>query len=1231
MNSGAGSQFDQLLREALQEPAVLFTQKSLMGGRFVVERLLGSGGMGVVYKAVDRERDAAVALKMLTSVDAAGIYRLKQEFRALADVVHPNVIALHELFCDQEHWFFTMELLSGNTLFEHVDVQLDEQRIRSVFAQLAAGIQAIHEAGKLHRDLKPTNVMLTPEGRVVILDFGLASDQAPGGAGQTLADGNIVGTPLYMAPEQAATGTAVPSSDWYAFGAMLYEALTGRPPLEGGGREVLFRKQLQDAAAPSSTNSEIPADLDRLCVALLQRDPGARPGPQQIRQVLGSATTTGTQDLAVQSEATPFVGRSAELEALREAFSATDRGRPIAVFVSGVSGVGKTALVETFLDRLRREGRGVVLGGRCYQYESVPYKACDSLVDALSRYLKRLPPERAANLLPRQVQAIARLFPALRRLDFIRRLRQRYPLPPEPTELRRVAFDAFKELLVNIAVQEPLVLFVDDLQWSDLDGAKLLSSVFSRPDPPPLLLIGAYRSDEADTSPGLASLRNRINELDAAEVREIALGELDREDSQRLARDLLPAALRDLAAQIAEEARGSPFFITELSRFASRAQPSREPVSLRDAIQNRLSLLEDNEQEVLEAICVSARPLEPGRLREVIDRNDIEPELRRLQSERLIRYVASDGASGIRAYHDRIDESVIARMGASRLAFWHRRLAGSLQSEDGADLIALTEHLRGAGEGPAAGACAGRAADHALGTLAFENAARLYRLALELNPGSRDDQRELQIRLGTALASAGRGVEAAQAFMQAAEGAPPEQELELRQLAANEWITTGHMTEGMRELDRVLRTVGLKLHTHPITSIFNLVLNRIRLIAHGLKFEERPASELSGKELLELRACMTVAKGLCYANAIEAAAFSSRFLWRALRSGMVPQIIIGLATEAMYYAAEGVFHRSRVERYLALARQLGKKATDPESQAHVQFATGIAAYMLGEMAKAESHLERAKKIYMDKCSGVAWFLSITRNILGITYFNLGRLQELRSQWDNWIKYGQERDDLNLLIFQRVATAGVYRYLAVDQVEQAREQIAQGMEKWPGRGFDVIRWVADISELVIETYLGNRQRAFEIARHIWKRLSWSRLYYSQFMRVHARLYLANAALGVAPTARDRKPFLKIARRQAKKVVREKFPMADPWLLYIDGCVSHLEGDEQKAVALLRDAATAFDRKQFQLYAAATRRQLGRLLGGEEGRALVVAADETLTREGIVRPERFAAVLAPGFPD
>jgi eukaryotic-like serine/threonine-protein kinase len=185
------TEFDKLLRIAAEDSLVLLPNTELMNGRFVVHRQIGSGGMGVVYEATDRKLETLVAAKVLTEVNPAGIYRLKQEFRALADVSHPNLVSLHELFLDRGQWFFSMELIRGRNLIDYLGVDDDPSDLKQVFLQLATGIHAIHDAGKLHRDLKPNNVLVTPNGSVKILDFGLVSDQEAGGVGQTIVEEGV--------------------------------------------------------------------------------------------------------------------------------------------------------------------------------------------------------------------------------------------------------------------------------------------------------------------------------------------------------------------------------------------------------------------------------------------------------------------------------------------------------------------------------------------------------------------------------------------------------------------------------------------------------------------------------------------------------------------------------------------------------------------------------------------------------------------------------------------------------------------------------------------------------------------------------------------------------------------------------------------------------------------------------------------------------------------------------
>src|SRR5438445_1891073 len=344
--------------------------------RFAIVRRLGAGGFGIVYEAFDRERRQTVALKTLRRFDAAALYRFKQEFRSLADLAHPNLITLYELLSDGDQWFFTMELVNGVPFVEYVrrmdrhlpghvseaDVStrsvaaaetstrsrppdvvdrgaLDESRLRPALAQLAEAVCAIHAAGILHRDIKPSNVLVTPEGRAILLDFGLVTALRQEGSKD---DALIAGTPGYMSPEQAAGKAVTAASDWYGFGALLHEAIAGTRP---------------DADWIGDISPEAPADLRALCTALLDRDPLARPfGMEVVRRLQQSGAASAIA--RAERAAPPFVGRERELAALRAAHDTVAGpagGATAVVLLRGRSGMGKTALAHHFLETIRQQ------------------------------------------------------------------------------------------------------------------------------------------------------------------------------------------------------------------------------------------------------------------------------------------------------------------------------------------------------------------------------------------------------------------------------------------------------------------------------------------------------------------------------------------------------------------------------------------------------------------------------------------------------------------------------------------------------------------------------------------------------------------------------------------------------------------------------------------------------------------------------------------------------------
>src|SRR5436190_302719 len=248
--------------------------------RFRFRQFLGRGGMGAVYRVHDAELGQDVALKTLHQLGPDELYRLKSEFRSLAGMTHPNLVALHELVVDGEDCFFTMEFVDGVRFDEYARGDgpgLDLARLCEALRQLVSGLSALHAAGTVHRDIKPSNVLVERGGRVVLLDFGLAAPWVPGGRHESL--GALVGTPAYMAPEQQWGRRPSPACDWYGVGVLPYESATGRLPFEGAAGEVLAAKARSVPPRPSALGAHVPEAVDTLITALLDPEPTRRPSP----------------------------------------------------------------------------------------------------------------------------------------------------------------------------------------------------------------------------------------------------------------------------------------------------------------------------------------------------------------------------------------------------------------------------------------------------------------------------------------------------------------------------------------------------------------------------------------------------------------------------------------------------------------------------------------------------------------------------------------------------------------------------------------------------------------------------------------------------------------------------------------------------------------------------------------------------------------------------------------
>ena len=717
--------------------------------RFRVVRELGSGGMGKVYEAYDRDTDAVVALKMLRRVDGDALYRFKHEFRALADIQHPNLIRFGELLCEEGQWFFTMELVRGRNFHDFVrtgDQPLaaldesptlvvsgppaelearadaaasppgpasgyDEERLRSAAQQLARAIHALHLCGRVHRDLKPSNVLVRQDGHLVLLDFGLIDEIEGHGAGA--GDGLVVGTPHFMAPEQALNQHVEPAADWYSFGVMLFLALTGRLPFSGSAEDVLQAKRTRDAVAPSDVLPGIPDDLNRLCIELLARDPARRPSGEQVLQRLGvvePAVWTSAASPAAEL-ANDFVGRGAELGQLEEAFARCQKGAPELVLVRGEPGMGKTTLVRRFLDGIAvREPSTVVLAGRCYEQELVPFKAFDTVIDSLSAELARLPAPVAADLLRSGVRGLASLFPVLKRVPVVAERAATGRAVENALALRLQAFSELKDVLARLAERVPLVVFIDDIQWADRDSLALLQALFGGRTPPRALLVATARmTSQSEPSDGALGA-----ELAGLPFRALDLHALDSDEARALWQRLwarIGAAegaveSRDVD-ELLDEAAGHPMFLSELVRSARTSDGRRERgAHLQDVLWRRVAELDPQSRRFMEMVALAGMPIDFQVVAQAagLDPGDCAHLLGALRSGQMIRVSRRGNDRLVEPYHDRLREAIVRHLRGPEappierlhLQLGRRLLERTSDKELPAAVFAIVNHLNAA-------------------------------------------------------------------------------------------------------------------------------------------------------------------------------------------------------------------------------------------------------------------------------------------------------------------------------------------------------------------------------------------------------------------------------------------------------------------------------------------------------------------------------------------------------
>jgi len=1131
-----------------------------------------------------------------------------------------------------------------------VGVTFDEERLRAGIVQLAEGLMALHDSRRVHRDIKPSNILVTREGKVVLLDFGLVRERDA-----EFSTGPFpVGTAAYMAPEQAASREVGPPADWYAMGVLVYECLTGQLPFTGAPLQIMMEKQTDDPPRPSAITPDVPTDLDALCSALMQYEPETRPTGHKVLQLFGSedGSVPRRRMSTTPSRRNIFVGRERELTVLRQVYEDDKSAGPVAVLLHGPSGVGKSELQRQFVRQLRaQEPRLIPLVGRCLEHELVPYKALDGVVDSLSETLGRMKKDQVLQVLPRHADVLARVFPVLERVVVsyqITRIRQE---SLEPHEARSMAFRALKALLAHLADIYPVLVVIDDLQWADADSKTLLDALLTGPDAPAFTLLATLRtpSDKNEARQLVAD----SEKIFPCRTERIALAGLADSETRELATRLLtlgtddPAQETARADMITAEAQGHPLFVHELVRHAHSLDADQQEhrgqlLRLDDAIFARVSDLDRPLRELVEVVSLAGRPLPQEVVMHATEQEpgDLARNLSMLRVGNLVRTGGAKAGGVLEPYHDRVREAVTARLADTVRQGWHKKLAISLEALGYTEPELMAFHLEGAGEVERAAQFAGEAAKQATEALAFGRAARLYRLALANWPQDEDEtRRQLWIHLGEALAAMGHSAEAADAYLQAVPGAKRAEAMELECLVASQLLRGGHVPEGLAAMKKVSAALGLRLPKTSFGAIASLLLGRLQIRLRGTRFRKRDESQVSAEALVRVDINHRMATSLGGIDQIRGADFSTRFTIAALNLGEPRRICNALTTEAAYMAGFGQGDSRYTRKLLRAAEALHQEKKDPAVQCYLQSVKMLKAFMVGDWQEAHNFAVDTETLSL-KQRGMAYERGLARFFQICTLWYLGELAELERRVPEMAQDAQSRGDLYAGSGLVLGLMNVV-FLNREGPEAARQRIDAMMESWPLNDYQLQHYDALLARTQIDLYLGKGQRALDRVENDWKPLRKSYLLTvpavkSEALHLRARALLAAAAEISQAERSDRSSLLRRVDKDARRLEKTGLVWASAFAELLRASAEELRDNRHAAIAGLERSIDHLKTVDAHLYRAAARRQLGKLLAtegsddAEAGQRHLAAGTKAMELQGVADPDRFTAMIAPGFP-
>ena len=972
-----------------------FSSGDVLRGRYRLESQIGRGGMGVVFRATDLELHRRVAVKLISenSSDDARV-RLIREARAAAALNHPHIVTVYDVGEANGFPFFVMELVEGTSLSKTPPTDLS--RIVEIGLQICAALEHAHANKIIHRDLKPDNVLMSTTGQSVKLaDLGLALGQ---GARISRA-GLVLGTPSYMAPEQALGQTVDARTDLYALGVLLYELTTGRVPFAGDDPLTVVSQHVHAPAVPPRVlRPEVPRALELLILRLLEKNPDAR--LQSAAEVAAALRTCLDQPyLADEADAAPavaildalsrgrLIGRASEFAEARQLWQRALDGHGHAVLLSGEPGAGKTRLARELTIQAAVDG-AVVLTGGCYEYEATtPYLP---FVEAFRRFVREEQDDaRLREVLGDDAPQIAKLAPEIEtRLG---------PFPAHtelaPHEERLLFFDAVVQVLSNLARRKGLLFYADDLHWADRGTLWLLGHLLRQMRAERALIVGCYRETELDRAHPLSRALldwNRERLVTRITLRRFDAGETN----QQLSALLGESVSAEFGEAVHRETEGNPFFVEEvLKALIEQGSVRREsgrwkrcdvgelviPQSVKEAIGNRLDRVSDQTNDVLRVAAVLGKTFSFDELQAAAESMSEDVLLDALDESTTAQLINTSGRESFTFTHDKIREVLYEELNPIRRRRLHRHAAEGLErrgvlceSDRAGQTTAcaverLAHHYIQAGDYEHGLKYAKQAAAAAEKVFAIDEVIAAYGRGLDCAEalGLIEEQLALEEAIGKTYLMHGESIAAGEHFERAlALTEDPHVRARLQTELAGSLVTTGDQ-RGIEYLHEALKV--LDPEKEPLETA-SAISNEARF--HHLAARHRQAIDLLNRAA-ELVAPFAAADSVStFAAPIITQIYtylsggyqhyglyddSNAWAQRAIDFGRRHNVSFAEAA-GIEFLAENAIHTGHYAASLDNAlreRAIAERIHSRERRAWTTFAAGLSSFLLGDFAQSE--------------------------------------------------------------------------------------------------------------------------------------------------------------------------------------------------------------------------------------------------------------------------------------